>query len=188
VEILHGIDQSDRDEAKLEAALAPQLFRDIHERFPDGIPSESAIRSFLIKQEFQDVAIGPAINAFLETYRWVEDIRESESYGSEFDEAAESSEQPQEKSMPPLPAAIAVGQPISIPAFAGGGSPDLNKINMDIRGEQVMISGLLDLKGLAQLEQRIRALKLLLTPIYEANDTGGDDDSPITGMNESFPN
>jgi hypothetical protein len=78
VDVLHGIDPDDRQQAKLEAALSPQLFRDIHERFPDGIPSETAIRSFLIQQDFMDTAIGPAINAFLETIRAVEDIRENE--------------------------------------------------------------------------------------------------------------
>lgn len=78
VDALHGIDPNDRQQAKLEAALSPQLFRDIHERFPDGIPSETAIRSFLIQQDFMDAAIGPAINAFLETFRAVEDIRERE--------------------------------------------------------------------------------------------------------------
>lgn len=82
VDILHGIDPKDRQQATLEAALAPQLFKDIHERFPDGIPSENAIRSYLIQQDFQDAAISPAITAFMETYRAVEDIRESESHGA----------------------------------------------------------------------------------------------------------
>lgn len=82
VDILHGIDPADRHQAKMEAALAPQLFKDIHERFPDGIPSENAIRSYLIQQDFQDAAINPAITAFMETYRAVEDMRESESHGA----------------------------------------------------------------------------------------------------------
>lgn len=82
VDILHGIDPKDREQALLEAALAPQLFKDIHDRFPDGIPSENAIRSYLIQQDFQDAAITPAITAFMESYRAVEDIRESESHGA----------------------------------------------------------------------------------------------------------
>lgn len=164
VDILHGIDQADRNEAMLEAAYAPQLFRDIHERFPDGIPSEGVIRSFLIQQDFMDVAIGPAINSFMETYRSVEHIRESESHGAAVDEAPESPAQPQETPM--QTPAIVVSQPVSIPAFAGG-IPDLNKINMDIRGEQVMLSGLLDIKGLRLLKKRIESLEELLAPITD---------------------
>lgn len=180
VEVLHGIEQTDRDEALLEAANAPQLFRDILERFPDGIPAESAIRSYLVKQDFLDVAIGPAINAFMETYRTVEHIRESETHGDEDDGTLSPPEADQ-------PGAIAHTQPtpppfnpVPVPPIAALPQPvgDLNKINMDIRGDQVMISGLLDLKGLTQLEQRISALKLLLTPIYEANDTDESSDKP----------
>lgn len=183
VEILHGIEQSDRDEAKLEAALAPQLFRDIHERFPDGIPAESAIRSFLIKQDFQDVAIGPAINAFLETYRWVEDIRESESHGDEVEDVPESPEKPQE---PPMQAQPILAQPLvaAATAFANPVPGDLNQINMDIRGDKVMVSGLLDAKGLAILEKKIAALKVLLAVYTDANETGDDaGNNPITGIN-----
>lgn len=176
VDILHGIDRSDRDEAKMEAALAPQLFRDIHERFPDGIPSESAIRSFLIKQDFQDVAIGPAINSFLETYRWVENIRESESYSVEPDDATESPDQVQETSMQPqsniAASAVARLAPSQLPEATA-----LNKINMDIRGDQVAISGLFDLKGIRLLEKRLLGLKALLEPLdeLEGNDDGGEE-------------
>ncbi|MFN3475739.1 MAG: hypothetical protein ACK4ZW_16995 [Blastomonas sp.] len=159
VEILHGIDQADRDEAKMEAALAPQLFRDIHERFPEGIPPESAIRSFLIKQDFMDVAIGPAINAFLETYRWVEDIRESEIHGHGTDDAPDPSDEIQDAPMQLQP--IAAAPTVSRLMME---TSDLNKINMDIRGDQVLISGLLDLKGLRALEKKIVGLKALLAP------------------------
>ena len=51
----------------------------------------------------------------------------------------------------------------------------LNKINMDIRGDQVSISGLLNFKGLELLEKKIAALKLLLTVYTDANDTGDDE-------------
>lgn len=175
VEVLHGIDKSDQDEAKLEAALAPQLFRDIHERFPDGVPSESAIRSFLIKQDFQDVAIGPAINAFLETYRWVGEIRESESHGEESDDSSNAPEPIQETPMQaqPITASTHVGRPTLAQASVAA---DLNKINMDIRGDQVMISGLLDMKGLRLLEKRIEGLKALLAPFEEE-----DGESDATG-------
>lgn len=168
VDILHGIDQSERDEAKIEAALAPQLFRDIHDRFPDGIPSESAIKSFLIKQDFQDVAIGPAINAFLETYRWVGGIRVQEPQDELLEDEALPSTLKQANNghfsdPPPSKAIEAVGSTAR--------DFDLNKINMDIRGDKVLISGFLDLKGIRLLEKRLVGLKALLEPL---DDTSAD--------------
>lgn len=104
VDILHGIESADRNEALLEAAYSPQLFRDIHDRFPEGIPSEGVIRSFLIQSDFLDAAIGPAINAFMETYREVEHIRESESHGPAPDQPSESfGEEGRVASAPPPP-------------------------------------------------------------------------------------
>jgi|CXWL01.1.fsa_nt_gi hypothetical protein len=171
VEILHGIDESDRDEAILEAAFAPQLFRDIHERFPDGIPSESVIRSYLIQQDFVDVAISPAIKAFMETYRTVEHMRQGEQHADDSDEVAKAHDRKQGASMQTANAA-----PTMLAALPSLASTDLNKINMDIRGDQVSISGLLDLKGLNLLEKKIAALKVLLAVYYEANDTGYESD------------
>ena len=52
--------------------------------------------------------------------------------------------------------------------YANPAPSDLNKINMDIRGDQVLLSGLLDLKGLRLLEKRIEGLKALLAPLDES--------------------
>ncbi len=107
--ILHGITDGERDQATLKAAFAPQLFQSIHSRFPDGIPSVGTISSFLVREGFSDVAVGPAINAFLETYREVENIRESESYGEKPNDAPQPDErdhgtgEQSPPSPPPLP-------------------------------------------------------------------------------------
>jgi len=77
VDILHSIDAADKAEAILDAAFAPNLFQQLHDRFPEGVPSHNALRSYLIKQEFSDVAIGPAITAFLETNAFAENAKES---------------------------------------------------------------------------------------------------------------
>jgi hypothetical protein len=173
VDILHGIDESDRNEATLEAAYAPQLFRDIHERFPDGIPSEGVIRSYLIQQDFVDVAIGPAITAFMETYRTVEHIRDYTQQANGSDEVAHAPSNNNEAAIRKEEAPVIQTLPAtSIPQSPANGQ--LNKINMDIRGDQVSISGLLNLKGLELLEKKIAALKLLLTVYTDANDTGDD--------------
>lgn len=176
VDILHGIDESDRNEATLEAAYAPQLFRDIHERFPDGIPSEGVIRSYLIQQDFVDVAIGPAITAFMETYRTVEHIREHAQQVNCSEEVADAPSSNNEAAIQKADAPVIQ----TLPATSIAQSPangELNKINMDIRGDQVSISGLLNLKGLELLEKKIAALKLLLSIYTDVNDTADDNSS-----------
>ena len=133
--------------------------------------------TFWVKQDFLDVAIGPAINAFLETYRAVEHIRESESHGDEHEDTPDSAEQPKETEVHTSPVTVQPSMPI--PAFAPPPPSDLNKINMDIRGDQVMISGLLDLKGIRLLEKRLAGLKDLLSPLDDSEGDDADDDATV---------
>lgn len=172
VDILHSVDEADRAEAIREAAFAPKLFMQLHERFPEGVPSQNALRSYLIQQEFADVAIGPAIAAFLETNAFTENAKERESHGDAADAVPNSVRANESETiMHPQPNPQPLN-PVPVPAFAAFPSPDLNKINMDIRGDQVLISGLLDLKGLRLLKRKIEGLQTLL----EANDLEEDTD------------
>jgi hypothetical protein len=183
VDILFGIDPEDIKAALLKAGTSPSLFQELHSRFPDGPPSENSIRSYLIQQGFADVAIGPAITAYMDTYHHLENIRDSESHGGEADEfsqlALPTQETPvQQQLKPPL---MAVTDPRVVAAFANE-APDLNKINMDIRGDRVLVSGLLDLKGLRLLKKRIEGLEALLAPFEDedaliplAEDIGPDE-------------
>ena len=41
---------------------------------------------------------------------------------------------------------------------------EVNKITMNIRGDLVMVSGLLDLKGLRLLKKKITGLEAIVTP------------------------
>ena len=168
VDILHGIDPADRNEAIREAAYSPQLFRDIHERFPEGIPSEGVIRSYLIQQDFMDAAIGPAINAFMETYRDVEHIREVESH-SDDPVAAPVSVSSEEPEKPRHTQGISGLKPD--PTAGMSADQTLNKINMNIQGDRVLVSGLFDLKGLRALEKKIAGLKVLLSDEDEEDET-----------------
>lgn len=172
VDILHGIDPADREQAMLEAALAPQLFKDIHDRFPDGIPSENAIRSYLIQQDFMDAAIAPAITAFMETYRSVQNIRENESHGPSTTAGADSSAVTQKRdpaiTLQTTPSYVGRTLPnaplVEEPAIRSR-SLKPNEINMDIRGRhEVHIEGTLDYDGLLELEENLKALKLLIKP------------------------
>lgn len=172
VDILHGIEPSVRTQAVMDAALAPQLFKDIHDRFPDGIPSENAIRSYLIQQDFMDAAISPAINAFMETYRAVQHIRENESHGGGAEKAPDSVQTNEpETIMHPQPTPQPLN-PVPVPQFATFPEPSLNKINMNIEGDRVLVSGLFDLRGLRALKRKIEGLEALLAP----DDELGDDD------------
>ena len=170
VEILHGIDPADRNEAMLEAAFSPQLFQDIHNRFTDGIPSEGVIRSYLIQQDFMDAAIGPAISAFMETYRSVEHIRDSESHGASTALVPVSPEETPRTEMKVNPATS------TSTAGAAQRTPnlealELNKIGMNIQGHTVYVEGLLDLKGLEALTKKIEGLKVLLDPPPDDEET-----------------
>jgi hypothetical protein len=138
--------------------MSPSLFQELHERFPDGPPSENAIRSYLIQQGFADVAIGPAISAYMDTYHHLENISESESHGTQPVGAPESAPPATEHHMhaQPLIASTHVS-PATIGPVAG-----LNKINMNIRGDQVEISGLFDVRGLRALEKKIQGLQALM--------------------------
>lgn len=174
VSILHGITPQEKAAALKHAGYAPRLFRQLFERFPDGIPSENVIRSYLIQQGFADVAIGPAIKSFMETNRFLEDAGVSDSHGDQEDDDAESPApiQPETPMQPqvtnPTPAA-ATGV---MAAIAQIGAPVLNKINMNIQGRHVHVDAVLDYKGLLALEKKIAGLKALMAP--------DDDDEEIT--------
>lgn len=90
VDILHAIEPDARAAALRRAGMSPKLFREIFERFPDGIPSENVIRSYLVQQGFADVAIGPVIKSFVETNRFLEDARDIESHGDDESDEPES--------------------------------------------------------------------------------------------------
>lgn len=181
VDILHSIDPTDRAEAIQEAAFAPNLFQQLHERFPEGVPSHNALRSYLIQQEFGDVAIGPAIAAFLETNAFAENAKESGSYGvgerAASGSPASTLEEPMTSAQPDLPAQAV--NPAYAPIVDALMGRQLNQINMNIQGDRVHLDATLDFQGLLMLEKKIAALKLLLEMHFEANDTGEEEDSSV---------
>ncbi|MDQ2878119.1 MAG: hypothetical protein M3R41_03460 [Pseudomonadota bacterium] len=187
VDILHSVEDADRAEAIRDAALAPNLFQQLLERFPEGVPSQNALRSFLIQLEFGDVAIGPAINAFLETIAFAENAKESGRTG---DTAGAGAGSRPDEPMPeptmtphtsPSPPTISPAM-LDAVATALASSP-LNKINMNIQGDHVSLSATLNYRGLAMLEKKIAGLKALMMP--------DDDDTatlPIEGdLDEKDP-
>lgn len=165
VEILHPVEEAHRAEAIIEAAEAPAFFRALRERFTDGVPSPNALRSFMVQSDFNDVAIGPAISAFLETISFAEKAKESGRTGPDPVQAQESPSQPNEDNvMEAAHTTPLLARPVG-PAF-----DELNKPIMNIRGDQVQISGVFDLRGLKLLEKRIIGLKALMEPDEDEHD------------------
>jgi hypothetical protein len=163
VETLHPVEEAHRAEAIIEAAMAPALFRTLHERFPDGIPSENALRSFMVQNDFNDVAIAPAISAFLETTAFAEKAKESGRSGSGDAEPQESpSQAPKEENV--MEAAQAQLARLALPApMVEAPAQELNKIVMNIQGDRVQINGLFDLKGLRLLKKKIAGLEAIMS-------------------------
>lgn len=205
VDILHAVDERDRAEAIEDAASAPALFQQLTERFPEGVPSQNALRSYLIQQDFGDVAIGPAINAFLETIAFAEKTKESGRIGdgeNPVPESPASTTKPDNNVMQQLAQPAGSGYPgRTLPVTAemieaAGRAPSRrdiipNEVYLDIRGSrEVHVEGILDYNGILDLEEKLKALKMILKkpvrPSPQAKDPD-DDDSTITGMNERPP-
>jgi hypothetical protein len=94
MDILHPApnDPGSKDRAILQAGLAPQLFKDLRARFPDHV-SEDSLRSYLLREGFNDTALAPAMNAYLETLRFLEQSKVFESAGKGAESDQESSSQ-----------------------------------------------------------------------------------------------
>ncbi|KAA5804019.1 hypothetical protein F1654_09570 [Alkalicaulis satelles] len=90
VDILHPDSPAGKRRALVEAAFHPQVFRSIKERFPH-VPSEPALKSWLVRENFQDRAIGPVTQAYLDTCRYLEQEEVDGSGGPSAGEAGESS-------------------------------------------------------------------------------------------------
>src|SRR3546814_5781908 len=60
----------------------PQVFKDIYQRFDGHHVSEDALRSYLVRENFQDIAINPVMNSFYETCRFLEQEKAFESGGA----------------------------------------------------------------------------------------------------------
>jgi hypothetical protein len=71
-DILHGYPESARLEALYKAGREPSLFKAIFEKFDNHIPSDNAVRSFLIQSGFTNDGAEKALKTFTETNRFLE--------------------------------------------------------------------------------------------------------------------
>jgi hypothetical protein len=88
--ILHPASQQEKTENLRWAAMEPNLFRELQERFPDMTPPEDGVVTYLNRQGFNKSAIRPAVKAYLETLRFLQDAGVTESHrgGGEPDESS----------------------------------------------------------------------------------------------------
>ena len=162
VEILHPDTPEMGSEALYRAAFAPKLFNELRERFPGGTPSENNLRSYLVKQRFSDRAIGPAINAYLQTCIYVQQKGAYESYSDDTPEGTESQLDQKVGVQAPMQATETRTQKPSDWRTGKSETPELNRINIQTSGGMVRVDALLDAKGLDKLEKRIKAIRALL--------------------------
>lgn len=102
VEILYPDSAESKANALREAAQYPELFQRVMERFTDGIPSDNALKAFFIKERFTDAAIPAAIRAFRETFEFLRNAIESESYWDREGEVVESQTNQQVENPTPM--------------------------------------------------------------------------------------
>ena len=82
IDIIYPDTEESKAEALRAAAREPELFQAITERFTDGLPSETALQAYLIRQGFTHAAVSPATRAYLETYLFLENAIGSEGYSA----------------------------------------------------------------------------------------------------------
>lgn len=162
--------------ALYDAALSPQIFKDLRTRFPDHV-SEDSLKSFLIREGFNNVAINPLTSAYFDTFRFLEQSKVFES-GGIGDENEGESGQSDDDWNDNMDEAVTMERPVAInwgqvAVHAPNPAQSLNRIDMDIKGDRVQLNALLDLNGIASLEKKIAALKLLLDA---PTDLEGDSD------------
>lgn len=71
--ILYPSSQQEKLDNLRWAAVEPNLFRELQDRFPDMTPPEDGVVTYLNRQGFNKSAIRPAAKAYLETFRFLQD-------------------------------------------------------------------------------------------------------------------
>jgi hypothetical protein len=176
--VLHPSTDNEKRQALFSAAFAPQLFQDLRERWPNMIPPEDGVVTYLNRKGFNQTAIRPAARAYLQTLHHLEEAGASESHGNGGSEQPESLASDDREATPMEPAQ-ANSQPTRPPQPLGAGAlGSLNKINLNVQGDLVHISAVLNLKGVGVLEKKLATLKLLLEVDPDEHDSEAQAQTP----------
>jgi len=82
IDILHPKTTEDRRRALHQAGMTPGFFQRIRAEFTDGLPSETWLRSFMMREGFSGAAIEPAMSSYLDTSRFLQQENAYESHGA----------------------------------------------------------------------------------------------------------
>lgn len=88
--ILHPDNLAERRQALIAAAFEPNLFQELRGRWPDMIPPEDGIMTYLHRQGFNQSAIRPAMKAYRDTLLFLEQEGANDSHGNEPQSGADS--------------------------------------------------------------------------------------------------
>lgn len=88
--ILHPDNLEERRQGLLAAAFEPSLFQELRGRWPDMIPPEEGIMTYLHRQGFNQSAIRPAMKAYRDTLLFLQQEGVNESHGMERSMSADS--------------------------------------------------------------------------------------------------
>lgn len=80
--ILHPNSEEEKRQGLRTAAFDPSLFRELHERWPNMMPPEDGVLTYLNRQGFNQSAIRPAAKAYLQTLLFLEESAGSESHSA----------------------------------------------------------------------------------------------------------
>lgn len=171
VDILHPESPEGRNSALQQAAFGPAVFADIRERFTDGLPSEDALKSWMMREEFLDRAINPVTKAYLETCRYLEqenamesvrpsDVDDPESHSPDTDDEHSdpflSGATPQESPAMDQQASQQIKQTAPLP------SATENDIKIMLDGDFLRVSAVIDASGAKKLMKALKANIALL--------------------------
>lgn len=176
VDIILPDTPAEKAEAIQTAAFRSSLFSDLRSRFPQGVPSEGNLRSYLMKQGFSDRALQPVISAYLQTCEFVQEHSVSESYGSAVPAAPQSEEFQRVEGKTAMQPSHPYGEMLSQPSIGASQGPTLNDINAQIIGRLVRIDVMLDARGLKRLKKKIDAIMTLIEDEDESD--GGANGHP----------
>jgi hypothetical protein len=164
-DILHGYPESTRLEALYKAGREPNLFRAIFEKFDNHIPSDNAVRSFLIQSGFTNDGAEKALKTFTETNRFLEVKGACQTDGDEtFDNqnTGAGNQGPEQKPMQSTTQSLAPEKPSGNAIFWNKGSLDFN-----LSSSGLVIAGMTN--SASELESYIVKLQALVALLPDGN-------------------
>lgn len=179
VDILHPDSDATRRSALLQAGLRPQIYKDLHDRFGEHV-SDTALQSYLVRENFLDRAIGPVSNGYLETTRFLEQEKAFESGGTERQNERESDlqdddagDEMHEESVIERPVAPRSPMPTPPIAIAVGETEWMRSPLGRDKAVRLLVTGTMQGKDIGKLIKLLEAQKAIL------DDDDDEEDDPL---------